>query len=88
MLEPEISAVLRNQPLGAGGEIQVVDEIDSAGFTLCACWGKRYDCGSKFGYLEAIIDFAQAHKDDGSDFRNMVMDHVQQMTAEQKDMSL
>ena len=27
--------------------------------------GQRYDCGSKFGYLEAILDFALADKEYG-----------------------
>lgn len=86
VLEPEIFDVLRHQRPGAGGEIQLADAIDS-----CARLGRvhavpmagmRYDCGSKFGYLEAIVDFALAHDHYGSDFRRLVMDRVQLLAAE------
>ncbi len=58
----EIFGILRSLPPGAGGEIQLADAID-----LLAARGKvsaivnparRYDCGDKFGYLSAIVDFA------------------------------
>jgi len=42
----------------------------------------RYDCGSKFGYLEAIVDFALAHAEYGDDFRRLVLDRVQRVAAE------
>lgn len=59
---PEVFDVLRNLKPGAGGEIQLADAID-----ILAAQGKvsailnpstRYDCGDKFGYLTAIVDFA------------------------------
>lgn len=58
----EVFDVLRDLKPGAGGEIQLADAID-----LLAAQGKvsailnpstRYDCGDKFGYLTAIVDFA------------------------------
>lgn len=58
----EVFDVLRNLKPGAGGEIQLADAID-----ILAAQGKvsailnpsmRYDCGDKFGYLTAIVDFA------------------------------
>jgi UTP--glucose-1-phosphate uridylyltransferase len=61
-LEPEIFALLRDQAPGAGGEIQLADAINrlaQAGRVECVpLQGARYDCGSKFGYLEAIVNFA------------------------------
>lgn len=61
-LEPEIFALLRDQAPGAGGEIQLADAINrlaQAGRVECVpLQGSRYDCGSKFGYLEAIVNFA------------------------------
>jgi UTP--glucose-1-phosphate uridylyltransferase len=30
--------------------------------------GKRYDCGSKLGYLEATVEYGLAHSDLGADF--------------------
>ena len=31
--------------------------------------GKRYDCGSKLGYLQATVEYALAHPQLGKDFR-------------------
>jgi UTP--glucose-1-phosphate uridylyltransferase len=31
--------------------------------------GRRYDCGSKQGFLEATVDFALKHPEVGPDFR-------------------
>jgi UTP--glucose-1-phosphate uridylyltransferase len=31
--------------------------------------GKRYDCGSKLGYLEATVELARDHPELGKDFR-------------------
>jgi UTP--glucose-1-phosphate uridylyltransferase len=31
--------------------------------------GKRYDCGSKEGYLEATVEYALAHPELGESFR-------------------
>jgi UTP--glucose-1-phosphate uridylyltransferase len=59
---PEVFTILRDLPAGAGGEIQLADAID-----ILAAQGRvaaienpsrRYDCGSKFGYLTAIVDAA------------------------------
>jgi UTP--glucose-1-phosphate uridylyltransferase len=30
--------------------------------------GKRYDCGSKFGYLQATVEYALQHPDLGEPF--------------------
>jgi len=32
--------------------------------------GKRYDCGSKLGYLQATVEYALAHPQLGKDFRS------------------
>lgn len=86
VLEPEIFDLLRNQAPGAGGEIQLADAIDSRArqgqVRAVPLKGLRYDCGSKFGYLEAIVDFALAHEEFGSNFRRLVLDRVQRMAAE------
>ncbi len=31
--------------------------------------GRRYDCGSKIGYLEATVDFALRHEEVAGEFR-------------------
>ncbi|MFS4438335.1 UTP--glucose-1-phosphate uridylyltransferase [Paracoccaceae bacterium GXU_MW_L88] len=58
-------AVLRNLDagkVGAGGEIQLTDaiaqEIGKSGVHGMRFDGKRYDCGSKMGFLQATISFA------------------------------
>lgn len=62
VLEPEIMDILRTQPPGKGGEIQLSDAIGTraaaGGVRALKLLAHRYDCGSKRGYLEATIDFA------------------------------
>lgn len=86
VLEPDIFDLLRTQAPGAGGEIQLADAIDRQAregrVHAVPLSGLRYDCGSKFGYLEAIVDFALEHEDYGSDFRRLVMNRVQSIAAE------
>ena len=69
ILEPEIFDVLRDQPPGHGGEIQLADAINTLAqkghVQAIRMTGQRYDCGSKFGYLEATLDFALANKEYG-----------------------
>ena len=62
VLTPDIFDILRNQPAGAGGEIQLADAInvqaargDVEAVTLN---GRRFDCGSVEGYLDAIMHVA------------------------------
>jgi len=64
---------IRNQPRGAGGEIQLTDGIaglmDTEGVHAFRYAGKRYDCGSKEGFLEATVEFALRHPEVGARFR-------------------
>jgi len=59
---------------GAGNEIQLTDAIASqlAQETVLAYefLGKRYDCGSKLGYLEATVEYALKHPDLHAKFRD------------------
>ena len=68
---------LRNLPPGVGGEIQLTDAINNMASQRAVdavpITGKRYDCGSKFGYLEAIVDHALAHPDFADDFADVIM---------------
>lgn len=58
---------------GAGGEIQLTDAIAALlkEETVIAhpFEGKRYDCGSKEGYLEATVEYALLHPELGESFR-------------------
>ena len=59
---------------GAGGEIQLTDGIaalmnDEAVYAY-AFEGRRFDCGSKLGYLEATVEFGLKHENLGDQFAN------------------
>ena len=64
ILTPGVFDSIRRQPRGAGGEIQLTDGIAALiGTEKVYAFrydGKRYDCGSKEGFLEATIDLALA----------------------------
>lgn len=76
ILMPEIFAKLRNTQPGAGKEIQLTDAI--AGLLAeqkiygCKFTGKRFDCGSKLGYLEATLAFALKHPELKNDFSRLL----------------
>ena len=63
VLEPEIFQHLRSIPRGAGGEIQLTDAIAgmlSSETTFAYRYeGKRFDCGSKEGFVTATVHFAR-----------------------------
>jgi UTP--glucose-1-phosphate uridylyltransferase len=65
ILTPAVFASIRRQPRGAGGEIQLTDGIAALiGTEKVYAFrydGKRYDCGSKEGFLQATIDLALAN---------------------------
>lgn len=64
ILTPGVFDSIRRQPRGAGGEIQLTDGIAALiGTEKVYAFrydGRRYDCGSKEGFLEATIDLALA----------------------------
>jgi UTP--glucose-1-phosphate uridylyltransferase len=72
ILTPAIFKHLEKIPRGAGGEIQLTDAIEQllADEHVLAYRfaGKRYDCGSKLGYLQATIEFALEHPELRDDF--------------------
>jgi UTP--glucose-1-phosphate uridylyltransferase len=71
---PAIFEHIRRQASGVGGEIQLTDGISSllseqSVFAL-QYEGKRYDCGSKEGFLEATVELALQHPEVGEHFRH------------------
>jgi UTP--glucose-1-phosphate uridylyltransferase len=58
VLTHDIFDLLRNQSVGSGGEIQLADAINTQALNrnveAVLLNGKRFDCGSKEGYVEAI----------------------------------
>ena len=74
LLTPRVFTHLERIGEGAGGEIQLTDGIarlmnDEAVYAYKFA-GKRYDCGSKIGYLQANVEYALAHEELATPFRN------------------
>lgn len=62
ILTPRIFSLLEQTSRGVGGEIQLTDAISALlsqeQVFACPLQGRRYDCGSQMGFLEATIAFA------------------------------
>ena len=73
VLTPAVFERIRNQDRGAGGEIQLTDGIaaliQTEGVHALQYQGRRYDCGSKQGFLEATVELALKHPEVGPGFR-------------------
>jgi len=73
ILQPEIFEILGTQERGAGGEIQLTDAMSRLAreqpFYGVKFEGKRFDCGSKIGFLTANLAYALARPDLGPEFR-------------------
>lgn len=71
VLEPSIMDHLDKRERGAGGEVQLTDalcrDIGKHPFHAVELSGRRYDCGTKVGYLEANVALALERKDLGGD---------------------
>jgi len=79
VLSPRIFEFLQNVQTGLGGEIQLTDaiaklmqveQVDAFAFT-----GKRYDCGSKLGLLQATLAFALRR----ADLRGPLLKHLKEL---------
>ncbi len=73
ILTSEIFGQLAQTGRGAGGEIQLTDGIarlmEKQKVFAYQFKGKRYDCGSKLGYLMATVDYALQHPELKDDFQ-------------------
>lgn len=82
ILTPAVFDHIRNNPRGAGGEIQLTDGIarlmTTEGVHAYQYRGKRYDCGSKQGFLEATVELALKHPEVGPAFR----EYLKRLTTE------
>jgi UTP--glucose-1-phosphate uridylyltransferase len=78
VLTPAVFEAIRNQPRGAGGEIQLTDGIaqliPTEGVHAYEYEGKRYDCGSKLGFLEATVELGIGHAEVGPGFRDYLLE--------------
>jgi UTP--glucose-1-phosphate uridylyltransferase len=77
ILQPEVMRVLEHQGKGAGGEIQLTDAmarmIGQQPFHAVTFAGKRYDCGSKTGFVEATLAIALEREDMRDEVRAIAM---------------
>lgn len=75
ILQPEVMRTLETQGKGAGGEIQLTDAmarmIGTQPFHAVTFDGRRYDCGSKVGFVEATLALALEREDMSADVRAM-----------------
>jgi UTP--glucose-1-phosphate uridylyltransferase len=74
ILTPAIMDKLKTTKRGAGNEIQLTDAIaelrKSEEIYAYSFEGRRFDCGSKVGYLEANVEIALEHEEMAEDFKN------------------
>lgn len=80
ILTPRIFHFLENASAGVIGEIQLTEGIDKLiaeqdihGYVF---HGKRYDCGSKLGYLKATVDYGMNHAEVGDEFTKHLRDEL------------
>lgn len=79
IITPKIFEILENTSKGVGGEIQLTDGLKK----LCniekvyayTFEGRRYDVGSKIGFLEATVDYALKR----DDLKNEFMDYLKNL---------
>jgi UTP--glucose-1-phosphate uridylyltransferase len=76
ILQPEVMRTLEDQSVGAGGEIQLTDAmarmIGQQPFHALTFSGRRYDCGSKLGFVEATLSLALERPDLAAEVRNLM----------------
>src|SRR3546814_10254387 len=76
-LQPEVMKILETQEKGAGGEIQLTDAmasmIGTQPFHGVTFDGRRFDCGSKAGYIEANLALALGREDLGEHIRKFAL---------------
>jgi UTP--glucose-1-phosphate uridylyltransferase len=75
ILQPEVMRTLESQGKGAGGEIQLTDAmarmIGQQPFHAVTFAGRRFDCGSKTGFVEATLALALERDDMADEVRAM-----------------
>ena len=73
IITPEIFPILAETEPGKGGEIQLTDALKTLSLAQAMYaykfQGKRFDVGSKLGYLEATVEFALNRPGLASPFR-------------------
>ncbi len=80
ILQPEVFDHLDRHQTGAGGEIQLTDAlaatIGDIPFHGTRFEGKRFDCGSKLGFIEANLAFALSRDEMRDDVTNIMKEYL------------
>jgi len=88
VLTPRIFHHLAQLDKGIGGEIQLTDGIaallQEEQVLAYRFNGKRYDCGSKIGYLEATLAMARKHPEIGEQFAQLLQSMQKQAVSTQR----
>ncbi|WP_044102387.1 UTP--glucose-1-phosphate uridylyltransferase GalU [Acinetobacter pittii] len=78
VLPARIMQLLENTPKGAGNEIQLTDAIAMLQQTdtveAYRMQGQTFDCGSKLGYLKAVLHYGVEHPKLGNDFKQLIQE--------------
>lgn len=78
VLTEDIFSYLEKTTPGAGGEIQLTDALCKLPHIYAYNFvGTRYDCGDKFGFVKAVIDFALKREDDN--IASKTLDYIKQI---------
>lgn len=76
ILPARIMSLLEETPKGAGDEIQLTDAIallqKECTIEAYRMMGETFDCGSKLGYLKAILHYGIEHPTLGEDFKALI----------------
>ncbi|CAI3159679.1 UTP--glucose-1-phosphate uridylyltransferase [Acinetobacter calcoaceticus] len=78
VLPAKIMQLLENTPKGAGNEIQLTDAIAMLQQTdtveAYRMQGQTFDCGSKLGYLKAVLHYGLEHPKLGLEFKQLIQE--------------
>ena len=78
ILPAHIMQILEQTPKGAGNEIQLTDAIALLQKTQVVeayrMKGQTFDCGSKLGYLKAVLHYGLEHPQLGAEFKQLIQD--------------
>jgi len=78
VLPAKIMQLLENTPKGAGNEIQLTDAIAELQKTEMVeayrMKGQTFDCGSKLGYLKAVLHYGVDHPKLGAEFKALIQE--------------
>ena len=78
VLSAKIMQLLENTPKGAGNEIQLTDAIAALqkieNVEAYRMQGQTFDCGSKIGYLKAVLHYGIEHPKLGEEFKRLIQE--------------